>query len=512
MGKANRRDNEAQAPLLGSACFSGSASPEDRFAAFIDGGSALDGHAYVGVASTRIYCRPTCRVATAPKPGNCSYFETRAAAEAAGYRPCKLCRPENAPTVKNAGETFADVDRAAVVLRALYSRPGAAADVLAFAGIDADAIADAFEAAQGACADDYLLTFRLLGAKALLTDSRVPVADVARAVGFADEAQLREALRERYRFEPEDFRRRPVSAANAEKAGIAFYVGYRAPFDFEKLLAFFRYRQLNGVELIDEKSYSRTVRMPNPAQPDEELLGWVRVENDAAHNRLACRMSASLLPAYSRVVARVHHVFDTDCDPERVHAALHSLDGVVPGSNVLGTRVPGAFDAFEIAVRAVLGQQVSVLAANKMAERIALAHGMPIDTGIPGLDRVFPSRDDFLALDPIEDALGVHGVIKTRSRTIYALATLNAAHDLDLTLAGVPAETLECLLAVKGIGPWSANYICMRTLGYTDAFLETDAGIKHALPELTPKERLAAADAWRPWRSYANVSLWNSLS
>ncbi len=176
-----------------------------------------------------------------------------------------------------------------------------------------------------------------------------------------------------------------------------------------------------------------------------------------------------------------------------------------------GIRVPGCFDTFEIACRAVIGQQVSVKAANKLAGRIAERYGEKVETGIEGLDRAWPSAAAACSLANVEDAFGELGLIKTRSRAIDAIAALIDEGALDLDTGAVAEVQMEVLLQVRGIGPWSANYIAMRTLSYPDAFLETDAGVAHALPELAPKERLALVEDCRPWRSYAVLALSNCL-
>lgn len=302
-----------------------------------------------------------------------------------------------------------------------------------------------------------------------------------------------------------------AQAAAPSSEHVSFYLSYRKPFDFGQLLAFFKTRELSGVELIDDVSYTRAVRLQGVGADGGDLAGWVRVSDEPAESRLAVNVSASLKPALSQVEARLHQQFDIDCDPQAVHEGIRQLDELVPGAAVLGTRVPGAFDPFEISVRAILGQQISVRAANKLAARIVQAYGTAIETDIPGLTHLFPTASDLLALDPIEDALGQLGVVRTRSRVIAELARLVTEGQLDLSPAASAPEQMERLLAVKGIGPWSANYIAMRALHYPDAFLETDIGVKHALPQLTPAQRLHAAEAWRPWRAYANVCLWNSL-
>lgn len=315
-------------------------------------------------------------------------------------------------------------------------------------------------------------------------------------------------------------------AVRDESAGtIAVRVGYQPPYGFDRLLAFFRMRALAGVEVMGERFYLRTARIALPG--GGEARGWVRVENDAARSALAVTLSESLAPVLPQVIARIRFQFDTDCDPQAISERLASLDDAVPGAAVPGTRLPGCFDSFETAVRAVLGQQITVAAANKLAARIAETYGAPtafaqvagapasasapFDSTLSQLTRFFPTAAEIAALHPIEDALGTLGVIKTRSRTIAEIARLVVAGELDLRPGTDVQEQMERLLAVKGIGPWSANYIAMRTMGYPDAFLETDAGIRHALPDLTPRQIRALAEQWHPWRSYANVSLWNTL-
>lgn len=288
------------------------------------------------------------------------------------------------------------------------------------------------------------------------------------------------------------------------------HLSYRPPYRFSELLAFFRDRALAHVELVDDVSYTRTVRLEG--HDGNVACGWVRVEDDPAGKQLVVTMSDELVPAVSEVIARVRRMFDTDSDPVVVSQALLPLEEAVPSMRIDGIRVPGCFDTFEIACRAIIGQQVSVRAANKLAGRIVERYGERIETGIEGLDRAWPRVADVRSLVSIEDAFGELGLIKTRSRAIDAMATAIDEGELDLDIGAVAEEQMEALLRIRGIGPWSANYIAMRTMSYPDAFLETDAGVAHALPELTPKERLALVEDCRPWRSYAVLALWDSLS
>lgn len=485
--------------------------PESRkralYAAFASKDARFDGQAFVGVSSTGVYCRPVCHVHM-PKYENCTFYETAAEAEAAGYRPCLVCRPELAP-----GHSIADASanlarRAASLLREGCTSGESLERMAERLGYTDRHLRRAFQREFEATPVQYLQTCRLLLAKSLLTDSDLPVSQVAAAAGFKSVRRFNDLFKERYRLTPTAVRK---SARRRTPSGdrVAFSLSYRPPYRFAELLAFFRARQLEGVEAVDEHAYARVVRMQHG---DEEVLGWVRVADDERRGALAVTMSASLLPVTSQVIARVRRQFDVDCDPQAVHEGIASLDDAVPGAAVLGTRVPGCFDPFETAVRAVLGQQVTVVAANRLAARIVERYGKPMDTGIPGLTHAFPTAAEVAALEPIEDALGVLGVIKTRSRTIAEIARLLEAGDLRFDAGAVVAEQMERLLAVKGIGPWSANYLAMRVLNHPDAFMETDAGVKHALPHLEPKERLELAEQWRPWRSYAVLCLWNSLA
>ena len=478
------------------------------YALFKANDARCDGRVFVGVSSTGVYCRPVCRVRM-PKFENCSFFHSAAEAEAAGFRPCMLCRPELAPGASNADARASLARRAAALLRERCSSGEGVEQLAAKLGYTDRHLRRVFEDELGVTPVQYLQTCRLLLAKSLLTDTRIPVAQVASAAGFGSVRRFNHLFKERYRLTPTQLRRNKSHAFDAD--GIVVHLAYRPPYGFARLLDFFRARQLEGVEAVDDSSYARTVRLEGAAEAGGDVVGWVRVENEPEKSRLSVRISESLLPAVSQVAAYVRRQFDTDCDPMAVYEGIRTVDELVPGAAVCGTRVPGAFDSFETAVRAVLGQQISVQAANKLAARIAETYGTPVDSGVEGLRRLFPTPRDFLALDPIEDALGELGVIKTRSRVIRELARLVVEGTLDLVPGADIERQMETLLSIKGIGPWSANYIAMRTLGYTDAFLETDAGVKHALPDLTPEQRLAAAERWRPWRAYANLCLWNSL-
>ena len=476
--------------------------------AFMSKEPSYDGRLFVGVSSTRIYCRPTCNAKT-PKFENCTFFRSAAEAEAAGYRPCLLCHPEQAPQPAQDGMQRSLGARMAAMVCEHCSGKVDFAALAARVGLPEADVREVFANERGVSPEDYLLSCRLLLAKALLTESGLSFEEVATASGFDSEEQLVQLFKERYRLDVVKVRNGSRSKSKNHAGVITLRLAYRQPYRFGQLLRFFSSRTIVGVEKVDEASYARTARIP---LGDEEACGWLKVEDEAKKSRLVLTMSKSLLPVVSQVAARVRRQFDLDCDPIAVYKGIEGLNEVKPGAAVIGTRVPGVFDPFETSVRAVLGQQISVSAANKLAWRILGAYGKPIDTPIDGLDHVFITREDVLGFEDIEKAFGELGVIKIRSRTILSIAQLLKSGELSFAADCQPEEQIETLLGIKGIGPWSANYIAMRCMSYPDAFLETDAGIKHALPWYEPKKRLALAESWRPWRSYANICLWNSLS
>lgn len=306
-----------------------------------------------------------------------------------------------------------------------------------------------------------------------------------------------------------DLRKRSSRKASTADS-IVMRLGYREPYRFDDLLGFFRARALSGIEVVDEKSYSRTVRIAD--QSGEYVEGWFSVEDDPEHASLIATLSDTLLPVVSQVVLRMRHQFDLDSDPGAIADGLASMKDFVRDAPVPGTRLPGCFDSFETTCRAVLGQQVTVKAANVIAGRIAKTYGHPIETGVEGLDRAWLTPEEVLSIPDIEAAFGELGVIRTRSGVIARIAKCIVDGSLNLTTAALFDKQMENLLAIKGIGPWTANYIAMRVLACPDAFLEKDVGVIHALPDMTSKERFALAEQWRPWRSYAVINLWNSLS
>ena len=483
------------------------------YAAFKAKDTRFDGRFFVGVSSTGIYCRPVCR-AKLPKVENCTFYGSAAEAEQAGFRPCLLCRPELAPGAAPVDATVSLARRAARLLEENCGSGQSLEELVGRLGCTDRHLRRAFMAEYRVSPVRYLQTCRLLLAKNLLTDTALSVIDVAMAAGFGSLRRFNDLFKKQYRLSPTALRRQAEGRGKAGGGGeegreVTLTLGYRPPYLWDRMLDFLAFRAIPGVERVQGGEYSRTARC---AGGDGRIVsGWVRVGHCPQKNALAVTVSFSLLPALPQVLAKVRHLFDLCSDPAAVGETLESMNAIHPGLYVPGARLPGCFDAFEMSVRAILGQQITVKAAGTLAARLVAAFGTRLDTGVEGLTHVFPQPEDIAALaGPIGDHLGPLGIIGARANTILELAKA-FTDDMNFRSLASPEEEIKKLLAVKGIGPWTAEYIAMRAMGWPDAFLHTDYGVKKALQPRSEKEIRAMAEAWRPWRSYAVMALWNSL-
>ncbi len=478
------------------------------YAAFQAKDARFDGRFFVGISSTGIYCRPVCR-AKQPKAENCTFYDTAAQAEQAGYRPCLLCRPERAPGACITDATASLAYRAARLLEQDCGSGQSLHELAERLGCSDRHLRRVFMAEYHVTPVQYLQTCRLLLAKNLLTDTNLPVLEVAMAAGFGSLRRFNDLFKKQYRLSPTALRKQ-CPEENKKSGEITLALGYRPPYRWDELLVFLAGRTIPGVETVANGVYRRTVRLQTPAGKWE--TGWLRVGHLPQKNAISVTVSGTLLPVLPQVLARVRRLFDIYCDPDAVYQTLATMNTLQPGLSVLGTRLPGCFDAFEMAVRAVLGQQITVKAAGTLAARLVNAYGIPVETGVQDLTHVFPTPQDILALDgPIENHLGPLGITAARAGTIYALAQALVQGTLLLGSGAQPEQEMKKLMAIRGIGSWTAQYIAMRAMEWPDAFLETDAGVKKALAPYTPQELLKMAEAWRPWRSYATINLWNTL-
>lgn len=460
----------------------------------------FDGRFFVAVRSTKIYCRPIC-TARPVKRENCRFYATAAEAESAHYRPCLRCRPELAPGNASVDASARLAHAAAIAIENDTYGDGGFAEIARRLGVTDRHLRRVFGAEFGVSPVAYAQTQRLLLAKRLLTDTAMPVTDVAFASGFSSLRRFNALFSERYRLRPLELRKkRDLEPANAADA-IELNIAVRPPFAWDALVGFLASRTIDGVEAVDAESYRRTVRI---TRGDHVHAGWIEIAPAKKPNALRLRIASSLLGALPAVLGKAKHLIDASADPVAIAAILGTLAKGEPG-----LRVPGAFDGFEVAVRAVLGQQITVKAARTLAARFASTFGTPVATPFPDLRLLFPAASEIAAKSV--DEIARLGIIASRARTILALASAIAGGTITLQPGADVDATLDALRALPGIGEWTAQYIAMRALAWPDAFPHTDLGVMKALDERNPKRVLDAGEAWRPWRAYAVMHLWRTL-
>lgn len=475
---------------------------KDQYYAIIQAKDArFDGVFYTAVKTTGIYCRPICKVLP-PRKENCTFYASPYLAEQAGYRPCLRCRPELAPRYSE----FRQTDTLLSLILDYFDEENYTSGLIQRSalhfGITPRHIHRLFASELGVSPSEYIMTKRLLHAKRLLRDTNASIGHIAESVGFPSSARLTEAVKKHYGLVPTKLRQ--LNQKNNKHLSknnnlsdcintVTTRLGYRPPYDWDMMLSFLKDRAIPGVEWVDEEGvYRRTLRI---CHLNRLHSGWIEIRQNPTDNYVELRISADLEPVLLKVITLVRQVFDLDAIP-----------WAFPKDISNDIRLPGCFDPFEMSVRAILGQQISVKAATTLTGRFVARMGTPIKTPWDQLHSLFPSADiDTIPLEsPIEDILGPLGIIRTRSRTILALAGLfqqgqlldDAKSDID--------SFIHTLLQVKGIGPWTAHYITMRALSWPDIFLDTDLVIRKKLanyPNLIPEN-------FSPWRSYLTLALW----
>ncbi|MEG2804985.1 AlkA N-terminal domain-containing protein [Stenotrophomonas sp.] len=477
-------------PLDYTACESARLARDARF----------DGVFFTAVRSTGIYCRPVCP-APPPKPHNVDYYPTAAAAASAGFRPCLRCRPELAPEAQDAlsNETL---QRALALIHDGFLQEAPVAALAMRLGLSARQLQRLFVARLGAAPAQIHATRRLLLAKQLLTETALPVTDVAMAAGYNSLRRFNAAFLEGCGMAPTAIRRQQPAAPDA--SGLTLRLGYRPPLDFAAMLAFLRRRSIPGIECIGDDSYQRVIGPP-------ERPSVIRVSADPRRPELRLQLGQVDPRAIPGIVRRVRRIFDLDADLRIVHATLGQDPLLARGiAQRPGLRVPGGWEGFEVAVRAVLGQQVSVAAATTLARRVVDRFGQAL-AGMPeGLDRQFPTPQQ-LADAPLETI----GLPSTRAATVRAVATAVAEGRLDFGAGQRLESFVERCVALPGIGPWTAHYMALRALALPDAFPAGDLVLQQVLggdKRLSERATEARSQAWRPWRAYAVLHLWHLSS
>lgn len=445
----------------------------------------FDGRFYTAVTSTHIYCRPICPART-PASRNVRFYRHAASAEAAGFRPCKRCRPELSPGDPGWDHRGELIGRALRLIDEGVADDGGVARLAGRLHITERHLHRLFTTEIGVGPLAVARTKRLLLAKQLLTETGLSITDVAFAAGFGSVRQFNATMKETYGFTPGELRATAGRAVTDNSLTLRLH--RREPYEARTLLRFLRGRAIPGLERVDETGYSRAV--PGGTVTLTPGPGDVRLEvslDDTRH--------------LARVVARCRRLLDLDADPEAIAHALGETSLAPLVAARPGLRVPGAWDGFEVAVRAVVGQQISVAGARTILGRIVGRAGRPVEA--EGFTHLFPTPGELLEAD-----LGGLGLTGRRVVTLKALAAKAADGEIDLDGAQEPGEAVARLLEVPGIGPWTASYIALRALRDPDAWPAGDLVLRRAMACLgIPDDHI---ERWRPWRAYAALHLWSS--
>ncbi|MDY7230631.1 AlkA N-terminal domain-containing protein [Hyalangium rubrum] len=459
----------------------------------------FDGRFFVCVKTTRIYCRPVCPART-PKRENCIFVPSAAAAEALGYRSCLRCRPETAPGTPAWAGSEASVARALRLIEEGALDEGSVELLATRLGIGARQLHRLFVRHLGASPQAVASNRRLLVAKQLITETELPLSEVATAAGFQSLRRFNDAVRTVYKRSPSELRRGSKVTEAQASAAICLRLGYRPPFDWNRMLAYLSGRAIPGVEEVTEETYRRTYRLG-------DSTGTIEVANQPARNALSVRIEGAGPLPVRQIVARVRRLFDLDADPAAITAALGGDPIIGPRlTRARGIRVPGAFDPFELAIRAVLGQQVSVKGATTLSGRVVQRCGTPLAAARNGLTHLFPTPEALAQAD-----LSALGLTTGRAQTLKGLAAACASGACELKPGTSLNTSVAQLVTLPGIGEWTAHYVALRALGEPDAFPTADLGLRKVAGggvPIAPRLLEQMAEAWRPWRGYAALLLW----
>ena len=463
--------------------------------------SRFDGRFFTAVKTTGIYCRPVCPART-PHSKNVTFFPTAAAAQEAGFRPCLRCRPETAPDMGTWRGTSNSVSRALSLIELGALDHGDVETLAERLGLGDRQLRRLFRQHLGASPASVAQTRRVLLAKQLIHETRLPMAEIAFASGFGSVRRFNEAFLALFGRAPGELRRLGGEDVAVKADGeFCLLLRYQPPYDWPAMLEFLSQRAITGLESVSDGRYSRAVLL-------DGIQGSISIE-PATGNALRAGIRVSKLSIVPGIIARLRRVFDLAADPTAISRHLSQDPVLAPlVAKRPGLRVPGAWDGFELAIRAVLGQQVSVRAAARLAARLVSTFGEPMTMPALGLRHFFPRPEVLASAD-----LTTLGMPKTRAATLSAVAAaLLENPELFANDCGLE-EAVRRLCRIRGVGEWTAQYIALRQLREPDAFPASDLGVMRALADergQRPKaeEVLARAERWRPWRAYAAQHLW----
>jgi AraC family transcriptional regulator, regulatory protein of adaptative response / DNA-3-methyladenine glycosylase II len=493
---------------------------ESCYQAFLSHDARFDGRLFACVKTTRIYCRPVCRVKP-PLQKNCHFVAHAAQAEHLGYRPCLRCRPELSPgySSSEASGRLAQATASALQFprRTAPNLEGLAAKI----GVTSRHLRRLFHQEFGVTPIEYAQTQRLLLAKRLLTDTKLPVAIISEAAGFGSVRRLNALFSENYRLSPLKLRKEGVEVKILDSSQLGVHkilLTYRPPYAWPEQLKYLSGRTLAGVEFVDldKGVYWRSVRIQDGAT---QCVGWISVGHAPEKNSLQVGLSDSLAPVIGQVMLLVRRLFDLDAHPQDIALVLakaQSFNFLPLLDQTPGLRLAGSFDGFELSIRAILGQLVSVKAAHATASKVVLKFGQSLaefsnvqPCPCESILRLTP--EPHALLNASQESLGALGVTRQKQTAIKAIARALVDGELTLDPSVDVASTIVRLKSMHGIGDWTAQYIAMRALAWPDAFPSSDYGVLKALGG-TPAQAVKSSQEWRPWRAYATRYLWHSLS
>jgi AraC family transcriptional regulator of adaptative response / DNA-3-methyladenine glycosylase II len=465
----------------------------------------FDGRLFVGVRTTGVYCRPICPART-PLRKNVVFFSTATAAQAAGFRPCLRCRPETSPDLAAWRGTSNTVARALGLIEAGALDGAGMAALTDRLGVGERQLRRLFREHLGASPVAVAQTRRVLLAKQLIHETTLTMTEVAMAAGFGSVRRFNETFHHLFDRPPASLRRTKASVTDGAKEAVTLRLAYRPPYDWPSILSFLAMRAIPGVETVADGRYTRTIAIGGEQ-------GLLAVEPGGG-DWLCATIRFRQLRALPTVIARIRRVFDLAADPVSIGEQLGEDPILAPLVRARpGLRVPGAWDGFELAVRAILGQQITVSAATGLAGKVVCAHGEALRddlASLPGLTHVFPRADRLAGAD-----LAALGMPRARAAALSSLAAAVVADPLIFGPRRGLDEAIAQLRSLSGIGEWTAQYIAMRELREPDAFPTGDIGLLRAMADAqgrrpTPAGLLARAERWRPWRAYAALHLWAS--
>lgn len=464
----------------------------------------FDGKFFIAVTSTRIYCRPVCKVRDA-KRSNIRYYPTAAAAAEAGFRPCLRCRPEAAPGTPAWLGTLGVVRRGLRLIEEGALDDRTVEEMAERLGIGARHLHRLFVQHLGASPIAVAQTRRLHFAKRLLDETRLPITSIALAAGFGSIRRFNDVFRKTYRRPPREIRKlRAAEVPEADKDEVVLRLAYRPPYDWTHICSFLAARAIPRIEVAHDEGYARTVSTPEG--------GWaiVQVRNVEGEHALELRVNCASATSLLHLSSVARRVFDLESDPATIGLAFADDPVLAPLLNRRpGLRIPGVWDPFECAVRAVVGQQVSLPAGLTLVGRLVERAGQPIATPVAGLTHLFPTPAAVLGAD-------LRGLGLTGGRIDALKGLAKALVDGTLDFSAATEEVAGQLMSIRGIGAWTAQYVALRALGEPDAFPSADLVLRRvaadAEKELSGSALEQRSEAWRPWRAYAAIHLWTAAN